>query len=73
MLGAENSSSGARFNLFKNNYLKILLFIKYNIIKNKNILDKNKYINNIKYLDLFLAIFYLILFLYYFNSNYFYI
>jgi len=57
---------------FKEGYLKILPFIKYNIIKNRNILDKNKYINNIKYLGLLLIIPHLISLLYYFNLSYFY-
>jgi hypothetical protein len=37
-------------------YLRILLFIEYSIVKNRNTLDKNKCINNIKYLGLPLAI-----------------
>ena len=57
---------------FKESYLRILPFIKYNIIKNRNILNKNKCINNIKYLGLPLAILYLISPLYYFNLSYFY-
>jgi hypothetical protein len=40
-------------------HLRILLFIEYSIIKNRNSLDKNKCINNIKYPGLPLAIPYL--------------
>jgi hypothetical protein len=57
---------------FKKGYLRILLFIKYNIIKNRNTLNKNKCINNIKYLGLPLAILHLASPLYYFNLSYFY-
>jgi hypothetical protein len=48
-------------------YLRILLFIEYSIIKNRNILDKNKYINNIKYPGLPLVIPYLVSHLYLFQ------
>jgi hypothetical protein len=51
-------------------YLKILLFIEYSIIKNRNSLNKNKYINNIKYPGLPLAILYLVSPLYCFNLSY---
>jgi hypothetical protein len=54
-------------------YLRILLFIEYSIIKNRNILDKNKYINNIKYPGLPLVIPYLVSPSYYFNLSYSYI
>jgi hypothetical protein len=56
----------------KEGYLRILPFIKYNIIKNRNILNKNKCINNIKYLSLPLIILHLTFLLYYFNLSYFY-
>jgi hypothetical protein len=54
-------------------YLRMLPFIEYSIIKNRNTLDKNKYINNIKYLGLPLAIPHLASPLYCFNSSYSYI
>jgi hypothetical protein len=77
-LGGENSSLvldlvyRTKITL-REGYLRILLFIEYSIIKNRNILDKNKYINNIKYLGLPLVIPYLVSPLYYFNSSYSYI
>jgi len=70
VLGGENSSSSTRFSLLRGSYLRILLFIEYSIIENRNILDKNKYINNIKYLGLLLVIPHLVSPLYYFNSGY---
>jgi hypothetical protein len=57
---------------FKESYLRILPFIEYNIIKNRNTLDKNKCINNIKYPGLPLIIPYLASPLHYFNLSYFY-
>jgi hypothetical protein len=50
----------------------MLPFIEYSIIKNRNILDKNKYINNIKYPGLSLAMPHLASPLYCFNLSYFY-
>jgi hypothetical protein len=54
----------------KEGYLRILPFIKYSIIKNRNSLNKNKCINNIKYPGLPLAIPHLASPLHYFNSSY---
>jgi hypothetical protein len=73
MSGGENSSSSTRFSLLREGYLEMLLFIEYSIIKNRNILDKNKYINNIKYPGLPLVIPYLVSPLYCFNLSYSYI
>lgn len=54
-------------------HLRILLFIEYSIIKNRNTLDKNKCINNIKYPGLPLAIPYLVSPSHCFNLSYSYI
>jgi len=70
MSGGENSSSSTRFSLLREGYLGMLLFIEYNIIKNRNILDKNKCIDNIKYPGLPLAIPYLVSPSYCFNLSY---
>jgi hypothetical protein len=54
----------------KEGYLRILPFIKYSIIKNRNSLNKNKCINNIKYPGLPLTILHLAFPLHYFNLSY---
>jgi len=51
-------------------HLRILPFIEYSIIKNRNTLDKNKCINNIKYPGLPLAIPHLVSPSHCFNSSY---